>query len=190
MDPENLRRRTDLPVGLRQHARDVARLDFREREQRPLRPVGERRFFAAELLGEVLGAQHVVRGHDHRSLDDVAQPADVPDPRWVAQPPERSISRSWTARRILACSARLISAISSRNNVPPTACSNRPILRMTAPVKAPFSCPNSSLSSRFSGIAAQLTATNAPDDTGPLIWIARATTSLPVPDSPCTSTVA
>ena len=39
-------------------------------------------------------------------------------------------------------------------------------------------------------MAAQLTATNGPDDTGPLMWIARATTSLPVPDSPCTSTVA
>ena len=50
-----------------------------------------------------------------------------------------SISRSWTARRIFACSARLMSAISSRNRVPLAACSKRPILRVTAPVNAPFS---------------------------------------------------
>ena len=38
--------------------------------------------------------------------------------------------------------------------------------RAMAPVKAPFSWPNNSLSSRFSGIAAQLTEMNA--------WSARA----------------
>ena len=37
-----------------------------------------------------------------------------------------------------------ISPISSRNSVPPLACSKRPIRRSTAPVKAPRSCPNSS----------------------------------------------
>ena len=36
-----------------------------------------------------------------------------------------------------------------------------------APVKAPFSCPNNSLASRFSGIAAQLIATNGPSAFGP-----------------------
>ena len=82
-----------------------------------------------------------------------------------------------------------MSATSSRNRVPPIACSNRPILRVTAPVNAPFSWPNSSLSSRFSGIAAQLTATNRPVALGPWRWTARATTSLPVPDSPWISTV-
>jgi hypothetical protein len=40
------------------------------------------------------------------------------------------------------------------------ASSNLPMRRATAPVKAPFSWPNSSLSSRFSGIAAQLTEMN------------------------------
>src|SRR3989441_1024777 len=105
-------------------------------------------------------------------------------------PPTRSISRSWTDRRILAWSARLMSAISSRNSVPPDACSKRPTRRATAPVNAPFSCPKSSLSNKFSGIAAQLTATNGPGALAPLTWIARATTSLPVPDSPWISTVA
>ncbi len=37
-----------------------------------------------------------------------------------------------------------MSPISSRNSVPPSACSNRPALRVLAPVKAPFSWPNSS----------------------------------------------
>ena len=44
--------------------------------------------------------------------------------------------------------------------VPLSASSNRPSRRSAAPVKAPFSWPNSSLSSRVSGSAAQLTAMN------------------------------
>ena len=67
--------------------------------------------------------------------------------------------------------------------VPPAATSNRPGLDRTAPVKAPRSCPNSSLSNRGAGMAPQLTDTKAPgrDDAS---WIARAMSSLPVPDSP------
>src|SRR5260370_767229 len=108
----------------------------------------------------------------------------------VSLPPTRSISRSCTARKIFACSARLISTISSRNRAPPVACAKRPILRVMAPVNAPFSWPNSSLSSRFSGIAAQFTATTGPLDLGPLRSMARATPSFPVPDSPLISAVA
>jgi hypothetical protein len=44
--------------------------------------------------------------------------------------------------------------------VPPSASSNFPALAALAPVKAPLACPNSSLSSRCSGRAAQFTATN------------------------------
>ena len=75
-------------------------------------------------------------------------------------PPTRSISRSWMARSSLACRRTSISLISSSSSVPPSASSNLPMRRATAPVKAPFSWPNSSDSSRFSGIAAQLTAMN------------------------------
>jgi len=39
-------------------------------------------------------------------------------------------------------------------------------------------------------MAAQLIATNGPLPRGLLRWIARATSSLPVPDSPCSRTVA
>ncbi len=54
------------------------------------------------------------------------------------------------------------SPISSRNSVPPSASSIRPLRVWMAPVKAPFSWPNSSLSSRFSLRAAQLTLMKGP----------------------------
>ena len=50
-------------------------------------------------------------------------------------------------------------SISSRNTVPPSACSNLPMRFFTAPVKAPSSWPNSSLSMMLSGRAPQFTAT-------------------------------
>ena len=75
-------------------------------------------------------------------------------------PPTRSITRSWIARSSLACSRTSISEISSSSSVPPFASSNLPTRRATAPVKAPFSWPNSSDSSSVSGMAAQLTQMN------------------------------
>ena len=84
-----------------------------------------------------------------------------------------------------------MSPISSRNSVPPWASSNLPALACWwAPVNAPFSCPNSSLSRSSRESAAQLTATNGSSARGSSRWIARATTSLPVPLSPRSSTVA
>ncbi len=56
--------------------------------------------------------------------------------------------------------------------------------RRSAPVKAPFSWPNSSDSSRFSGIAAQLRARNGGPGPGAVLVDGRATSSLPVPLSP------
>ncbi len=82
-----------------------------------------------------------------------------------------------------------MSPISSRKSVPPSASSKRPLRVATAPVNAPFSWPNSSLSSSSAGIAPQLTATKGRLRRGLASWIARATTSLPVPDSPRTSTL-
>ncbi len=58
-----------------------------------------------------------------------------------------------------------------------------------APVKAPFSWPKSSDSSSVSESAATLTAMNGLWRRGESAWIPRATISLPVPDSPVTSTV-
>jgi hypothetical protein len=54
------------------------------------------------------------------------------------------------------------SPISSSSSVPPLACSNRPFLRRSAPVKAPRSWPKNSLSRSGSGSAAQFTATSGP----------------------------
>ena len=66
------------------------------------------------------------------------------------------------AARAAACSAAPArsSPISSRNTVPPSAISSLPFFWATAPVKAPRSWPNSSLSSSVSASAAQLMATN------------------------------
>ena len=53
-----------------------------------------------------------------------------------------------------------------------------------APVNAPFSWPNNSLSIRVSGKAAALIATKGPSPRGLHLWISRATNSFPVPLSP------
>ena len=73
--------------------------------------------------------------------------------------------------------------------MPPLASSNLPGRRSTAPVNEPFSWPYSSLSMRSRGIAAMLTVTNGPRARVEFAWIARATSSLPVPDSPMSRTV-
>ncbi len=72
--------------------------------------------------------------------------------------------------------------------MPPEASTNLPVWRSVAPVKAPFSWPNRIDSTRLSGIAPQLTATNGFDLRSPLPWMARANNSLPTPDSPSIST--
>src|SRR3989454_485308 len=175
VDPEHLRRRADLAVGVRQHARDVTRFDFRERQERALGPVGEHRLLATEFLREVVHPQDLFASDDHGSLDDVPQLPNVPHPGVIAQQVERPVrDRVHPFAVLLGEMARVVGREQG----------------VIAPVNEPFSWPNNSLSSRFSGIAAQLTATNGPDAIGPFRWIARAITSLPVPDSPCTSTVA
>ena len=81
-----------------------------------------------------------------------------------------------------------MSPISSRNSVPPLATSTLPMVCLWAPVKAPRSWPNNSLSSRFSGIAAQLMATKRCLLRPLRSCSARASSSLPVPLSPSSST--
>ena len=78
--------------------------------------------------------------------------------------PTRSNSRSCSTRSSFTCSLGDVLLISSRKMVPPWAASNRPVLFSTAPVNAPLTCPNSSLSSRFSCSAPQLTRMNGPSD--------------------------
>ena len=59
-----------------------------------------------------------------------------------------------------------------------------------APVKAPRSWPNSADSNKFSGRLEQSTATSGRCARSLASCTARATSSLPVPDSPSSSTVA
>jgi hypothetical protein len=107
----------------------------------------------------------------------------------VRSEPTGSNSRSCSTRSSLACTGRPSVPISSRNSVPPSASAKRPRRFALAPVKAPFTCPNSSDSSRASGIAAQLTLISGRSACALRAWIARAASSLPVPVSPVTSTV-
>ena len=79
----------------------------------------------------------------------------------VAELPNRSNSPSWSTLSSLGCSSSGRSPISSSQRVAPLATSNRPNCLVWAPVKAPFSWPNSSLSMRFEGKVAQFTFTNA-----------------------------
>ena len=102
--------------------------------------------------------------------------------------PTGSTTWSCSTRSTLACVFRLMSPISSRKIVPPSAASNFPRRSVTAPVNAPRVWPNSSDSISSSGIAAQLTSMNGPPWRLLRPWIDRATSSLPVPFSPNTST--
>ncbi len=77
-------------------------------------------------------------------------------------PPTRSNGWPSSTRSSFACVPTFISPISSRKIVPWWADSNLPIFFSVAPVKEPFSWPNSSLSSSVSVKAAQLRQTNGP----------------------------
>ena len=104
--------------------------------------------------------------------------------------PKRSRVRSCKTRNSLICRLSGMLSTSSRNRVPPSACSILPIRRLPAPVNALASWPKISLSNRFSGNPPQFNATNC------LGWRRlkscrqRATSSLPVPVSPSINTLA
>ena len=106
------------------------------------------------------------------------------------RPPTRSNGWPSNTRRNFAWMAGDISPTSSKNSVPPSAASNFPTVFAVAPVKAPFSWPNNSLSSSDSDSAAQFIVTSGPADRRLCRWIALATNSLPTPLSPRTRTVA
>ncbi|MNR07167.1 hypothetical protein D3C85_1232790 [compost metagenome] len=72
--------------------------------------------------------------------------------------PSRSSVPSCNTRSSFTWSASGMLSISSRNSVPPDACSSLPTRRLPAPVKAPASWPNISLSKIASGTAPQFRA--------------------------------
>ena len=102
--------------------------------------------------------------------------------------PIRVTSPYSTARNSLSCAPMLNVPSSSKNNVPPSASSNRPSRARVAPVKAPASWPKSSASIKVSGKAAQLIVTNGPSQRLLRRWSRSAINSLPVPRSPTTNT--
>ncbi len=99
-------------------------------------------------------------------------------------PPTRCICFSSRALNNFACASRGRSPISSRKRLPSEAYSNLPKVLRSAPVNAPFSWPNSSDSTKFGDMAAQLTGTNRLLLRGLSWWMNLAISSLPVPDSP------
>src|SRR5438128_919583 len=93
--------------------------------------------------------------------------------RIVCVLPSRSNACSCKTRKSFGWRSGGMSPISSRKSVPPFASSNRPTRRARAPVNAPFSCPNSSLSRSPLGTAAQLSVTKRQDrgqDPGSLLF--------------------
>ena len=119
--------------------------------------------------------------------------------------PTGRMRRSSSTRSSVACSGTGRSPISSRNSVPPCAYTNRPsrplwrAVGAPAPAAAntgassidgaPLAWPNNSLSICSADIVAQFTGTNGPAARGLLWCSASAANSLPVPDSPVSSTV-
>ena len=108
----------------------------------------------------------------------------------VRSSPTRSYSPSCSTRSNLLCNSNGISPTSSRKRVPPSAASNRPARSFKAPVKEPFTCPKNSLSYNSRGTEAQLTRISGRPCRRLRSWIARLTSSFPVPDSPVIITVA
>ncbi|CAM5301317.1 hypothetical protein SSTU70S_02910 [Stutzerimonas stutzeri] len=102
--------------------------------------------------------------------------------------PSGSIVRCSSTRSRRTCAAGGMLSISSRNSVPPLECSMRPIRFFCAPVNAPASWPNSSLSIMLSGSAPQFTATKLPLRRLLQSCSRLATASLPLPVSPAIST--
>jgi hypothetical protein len=98
--------------------------------------------------------------------------------------PTRVTFPSSSTRNSLACAGIGSSPISSRKSVPPFAFSKAPRRVRSAPVNAPRSWPNSSLSTSCSGRAAAFTAIIGFPARGPRRCRSRATSSLPVPLSP------
>ena len=98
-------------------------------------------------------------------------------------------SPSCSRRSSLVCRCGLRSPISSRKSVPSWASSTRPFFSRQAPVKAPLTWPKSSLSSTSWGMAVQFTVTIFLSRRWLCWWMARATSSLPVPLGPVMSTV-
>ena len=107
-----------------------------------------------QVLAKLAAREHAPRDRD-------ASPRGCARRHGAARRCRRARTRAPArTRSSFTCMSKLMSPISSRNSVPPSASSKRPMRVVNAPVNAPFSWPNSSLSSSSRGIAPQLTGTN------------------------------
>ncbi len=105
-------------------------------------------------------------------------------------PPTRKKRRSCSTRSRSTCSLGEMSPISSRNSVPPSASSNLPFFCATAPGEgALLVAEQLGLEQRLGERRAGDRRRTGPWPRSPEKWIARATSSLPVPLSPWISTV-
>ena len=105
----------------------------------------------------------------------------------LSELPTRSMVPYSTTRNIFSCTSNGMVPTSSKKRVPPSAVSKRPRRRCSAPVKAPFSYPNNSLSMSEGLRAAQLSATRGPCQRLERKWSLEAASSFPVPLSPTSS---
>ena len=173
--PEALGR---LPDERRGQVRDVF-APLAQRRQLDLDDVEAVVEVASEPAGGDLRAQVAVGGRNARARSPGATRASRPG----APRPARARAAAWPARS--AAARRFRRGTACRR---PRA-SNSPGLFSVAPVNAPRTWPNSSLSNSDSTTAEQLTVTNRRSRRGPVSCSARATSSLPVPVSPVISAV-
>ncbi len=108
----------------------------------------------------------------------------------VLDEPTRSISPISSTRSSFACRLMGTLAISSRNKVPLSASSKRPTRSVLASVKAPLTCPKSSLSKIPSAKPPAFTVTRILLERSEMAWRVWAITSLPEPGSPVINTLA
>ena len=108
----------------------------------------------------------------------------------VFDDPTRSNSPDSMTRSSFACWLDGTLAISSRKSVLPSASSKRPMRSVLASVKAPRTCPKSSLSKTPSAMPPAFTVTIGRGARGDTACSACATRLLPVPFSPLISTLA
>jgi len=102
-----------------------------------------------EIFTAYLGRQIAMCCADHRTSTESSA---------NRQPFDRTISN---ARSTFACVTGFISPISSRNSVPPCACSNFPLRRLRRAGKGSALVSKQFRLNHVSGSAAQFTATNA-----------------------------
>ena len=134
----------------------------------------------AELAALDLGLQVAVGRGDDAHVDAIS-----------LLPPTRRISpRLEHAQQLGLQLERQLADLVEEQRAAAAPARTRPARRSSAPVNAPFSWPNSSLSISDATSAPQSTTTNGACLRRLCAWTARASTSLPVPVSPPISTVA